>query len=176
MKLDQKTAVHCRRTESLCNMLCRVLNLNNDIASMICLAAEYHDIGKSKIPASILFKPGKLTDDEWKIMKTHAKIGYDLMTDLPENVRLMILYHHEDINGGGYYHLNGNQIPIGSQILRICDVYDALTSDRCYRKSLSPEAAISYLNEQSGILFPYHIVQAFINGLRDTSNGQKYAL
>lgn len=104
MKLDQKTAVHCRRTESLCNMLCRVLNLNNDVASMICLAAEYHDIGKSKIPVSILFKPGKLTNDEWKIMKTHAKIGYDLMTDLPENVRLMILYHHEDINGGGYYH------------------------------------------------------------------------
>ena len=124
MELDQKTTVHCRRTESLCNMLCRVLNLNNDIASMICLAAEYHDIGKSKIPASILFKPGKLTDDEWKIMKTHAKIGYDLMSDFPENVRLMI----------------------------------------------------SYLNEQSGILFPYHIVQAFINGLRDTSNGQKYAL
>lgn len=124
MKLDQKTAVHCRRTESLCNMLCRVLNLNNDIASMICLAAEYHDIGKSKIPASILFKPGKLTDDEWKIMKMHAKIGYDLMTDFPENVRLMILYHHEDINGGGYYHLRGNEIPVGSQILRICDVYD----------------------------------------------------
>lgn len=176
MKLDQKTVVHCRRTESLCNMLCRVLNLNNDIASMICLAAEYHDIGKSKIPASILFKPGKLTDDEWKIMKTHAKIGYDLMSDFPENVRLMILYHHEDINGGGYYHLRGNEIPVGSQILRICDVYDALTSDRCYRKALSPEAAISYLNEQSGILFPYHIVQAFINGLRDTSNRQKYAL
>ena len=109
-------------------------------------------------------------------MKTHTKIGYDLMTNLPENVRLMILYHHEDINGGGYYHLRGNEIPVGSQILRICDVYDALTSDRCYRKALSPEAAISYLNEQSGILFPYHIVQAFIYGLRDTSNGQKYAL
>ena len=157
-------------------MLCRVLNLNNDMTSMICLAAEYHDIGKSKIPASILFKPGKLTDDEWKIMKTHAKIGYDLMSELPENVRLMILYHHEDINGGGYYHLRGNEIPIGSQVLRICDVYDALTSDRCYRKALSPKEAISYLNEQSGTLFSYHIAQAFIKGLRNTSNGQAYAL
>lgn len=60
MELDQKTTVHCRRTESLCNMLCRVLNLNNDIASMICLAAEYHDIGKSKIPASSFLNLGNL--------------------------------------------------------------------------------------------------------------------
>lgn len=164
--MDKYTERHCKQTKDLCNILCHVLKLNSSDTSMICLAAEYHDIGKSKIPESILYKPGKLNDAEWIVMKTHTQIGYDLTPELPENVRLMILYHHEDINGGGYYHLKENEIPIGSQILRICDVYDALTSDRCYRKALSEDAAIDYIQKQAGIIFSCRMVHAFLVSLK----------
>lgn len=85
--------------------------------------------------------------------------------DFPENIREMIRYHHEDINGGGYYHLKENEIPLGAQILRVCDVYEALTADRCYRKALSREEATDYIQKQIGAIFSHKIADAFLVSL-----------
>lgn len=164
-ELDKDTRIHTERTEMLCLSVCKILHLSEEATLAICVAAKYHDIGKIKIPAQILFKPGCLTAEERAVIQTHAGIGYEMTPDFPENIREMIRYHHEDINGGGYYHLKENEIPLGAQILRVCDVYEALTADRCYRKALSREEAIDYIQKQIGAIFSYKIAHAFLISL-----------
>ena len=164
-ELDKNTRIHSERTETLCLPVCKILHLNQEATAAICVAAKYHDIGKIKIPVQILFKPGRLTAEERAVIQTHAGIGYEMTSDLPENIREMIRYHHEDINGGGYYHLKEDEIPVGAQILRVCDVYEALTTDRCYRKALSRKEATDYIQKQIGAIFSYKIAHAFLTSL-----------
>ena len=164
-ELDKDTKKHAEKTEILCFSLCKTLHLDDKTTFAICVAAKYHDIGKTKIPTQILYKPGRLTEEERAVIKTHAGIGYEMTSALPENIREMIRYHHEDINGSGYYHLKGDEIPLGAQILRVCDVYEALTADRCYRKALSHEEATDYIKEQIGAIFSYKIAHAFLMSL-----------
>lgn len=164
-ELDRDTKIHSERTEILCFSLCKTLHLDDKTTFAICVAAKYHDIGKIKIPAQILFKPGRLTVEERAVIQTHAGIGYEMTPDFPENLREIIRYHHEDINGGGYYNLKSDEISFGAQILRVCDVYEALTADRCYRKALSREEAIDYIQKQIGSIFSYKIAHAFLISL-----------
>ena len=128
--------------------------------------AEVHDIGKIGIPDYILLKPTKLTKDEWKVMKSHSEKGYRITSNSPELAMISeyILKHHEHYDGSGYpLELQGEEIPIESRILLVCDAFDAMTSDRPYRKALSEEKAINELLKHRGTHFDPKIVDTFIN-------------
>lgn len=117
------------------------------------LAAKLHDVGKIAIPTNILNKPGKLTREEYEIIKAHPAEGYRLVNqiDIFETASQGILYHHERYDGGGYPEgLKGDQIPLIAQIISVADVYEALTSDRSYRKAMSSSDAMEILKEEAG--------------------------
>jgi len=125
--------------------------------------ALLHDIGKIGISDTILHKPGKLTEDEWKIMRIHPDIGARIVEGIPflQETLPVIRYHHERWNGSGYpIGLKEKDIPLQARIFAVVDVFDALTSSRSYRKRSSPEDAVQYLQEQAGILFDAEIVDA----------------
>lgn len=160
ISLAQQYVVSCRTRQWV---QCRSYTDTTTICQ-ISLAATYHDIGKIKIPLSILDKPGRLTDSEYTEIKKHAVYGSDMMKNLfvPE-VCNMILYHHENMDGSGYYGLNGDNIPLGSRIIHICDVYDALISDRPYRNGWSKAKAVAYMREQSDKMFDAAILDVFLD-------------
>lgn len=127
-------------------------------------AGLMHDIGKIAIPDYILNKPEKLTDEEFDIIKTHPENGYKILdtSNLFEELKVIIKYHHEKYNGNGYPEgLSGQNIPIESRILAIVDTFDALTSDRAYRKALSLEEAMEIIVKESGSQFDPDIVKFF---------------
>lgn len=129
-------------------------------------AALLHDIGKIGIPDAILRKPGKLTDEEWDVMKTHPEIGYKILYKIEflEEASQIVLHHHERFNGTGYpAGLKGEDIPIGSRIFAVADTLDAMTSERPYRKALSFEIASEELVKFRGIQFDPHVVDAFLS-------------
>ncbi|MCI8608790.1 MAG: diguanylate cyclase [Firmicutes bacterium] len=140
------------------------LSLNLSNISKISTASALHDIGKMGIPEEILNKPGKLTAEEFEIMKTHSMIGAQMLRELPvynseplvKTAYEICRWHHERYDGGGYPDgLKGDEIPIAAQIVALADVYDALTSDRSYKKAFSHEQAISMiLNGECGIFNP----------------------
>ena len=113
--------------------------------SLLCLL---HDIGKIGVPMEILNKPGKLTDEEWKIMRSHVEKGYDIANSNVElkQIAEKIRHHHERWDGKGYPDgLTGEEIPISAQVVSIVDVYDALTSERCYKKAFDHDTAIQMI-------------------------------
>ena len=127
--------------------------------------ALLHDMGKLGIPDHILHKPGKLTDEEWEIMKKHPKLAYDMLYQI-EYLRpaLDIPYcHHERWDGAGYPRgLSGENIPLPARFFAIVDVWDALTSDRPYRAAWRREDALTYIKEQSGKHFDPKVVELFL--------------
>jgi HD-GYP domain-containing protein (c-di-GMP phosphodiesterase class II) len=118
-------------------------------------ASLLHDMGKLGVPENILNKPGKLTTAEFEIMKTHSSIGADLLAaiEFPYPVVPIVRHHHENWDGSGYPDgLSGTEIPLGARILSVVDCFDALTSDRPYRKQLSDAEAIRILKDRRGTL------------------------
>ena len=122
--------------------------------SLISMASALHDIGKINIPETILNKPGKLTQEEFEIMKTHTTIGDKILHELPfeqdaplvKTARQICHWHHERYDGRGYPNgLKGDDIPIGAQAVALADVYDALTSERCYKKAFDHDTAIAMI-------------------------------
>jgi len=139
------------------------VGLNGQQLKALERGALLHDIGKIGISDTILHKPGKLTDDEWKIMKTHPDIGARIIQRIPflQECMPVVHYHHERWDGSGYpFQLKAHDIPIQARIFAVADVFDALTSQRSYRKASSPDDAVDYLREQSNILFDPEIVEA----------------
>ena len=128
-------------------------------------AALFHDAGKLGIPESILNKPGKLTDVEWDIMKQHPKIGVELLKSLPffDIIKDWILYHHERIDGNGYYGLPGNEIPTAAKMIAICDTYSAITMRRSYKYERSHEEAMEIIHGVAGTQLDPQLVSVFIN-------------
>jgi HD-GYP domain-containing protein (c-di-GMP phosphodiesterase class II) len=127
--------------------------------------ALLHDIGKMGVPANILLKPEKLTNEEWEQMRKHPEFAYDLLSPIKYlQPALDIPYcHHEKWDGSGYpRQLKGEQIPIAARIFAIADVWDAITSDRPYRKAQSKEEALKYIKQQSGKHFDPQVVDAFL--------------
>ena len=131
--------------------------------------ALLHDIGKMGVPDDILHKPGPLTEEEWEIMRKHPVYAFELLTPI-EFLRsaLDLPYcHHEKWDGTGYPRgLKGLQIPLPARIFAVADVWDALTSDRPYRKAWTEEQALEYIQQQAGLHFDPEVVMVFLNVMK----------
>ena len=161
---SQETEEHADRLAKVAHMIGRVLNLPKQENDFIELVALLHDIGKMGISDNILNKPGKLTDEEWKIMKKHPEIGYKIAIASPElePIAEFILTHHERWDGKGYPKgLMGEDIPLVSRIISVADAFDAMTEDRVYRKAMNKEMAVEEINNNSGKQFDPEVVEAF---------------
>ncbi|MBN2115021.1 MAG: GAF domain-containing protein [Anaerolineales bacterium] len=160
---DRETEGHSVRVSRLTCLLGEEIGLTGQQLKALERGALLHDIGKIGINDDILHKPGKLTDEEWKIMRIHPDIGARIVEGIPflQDTLPVIRYHHERWDGSGYpVGLKENEIPIQARIFAIADVFDALTSRRTYRKKQSAEEAIEYIKGQAGILFDPLIVEA----------------
>lgn len=143
-------------------------------------AGLLHDIGKTKIPIDILNKPGKLKEDEFEIIKKHSVYGYDIVREtheITEEVKSSILMHHERQDGSGYpYGLKGKEISKFAQIISLCDVYDALTSERVYKKGDNPFEAFQFLQTIGIRIFDMNILKIFMDNLSGLLVGSKVLL
>ncbi|WAM31093.1 HD domain-containing protein [Caldicellulosiruptor naganoensis] len=134
------------------------------------IAAYLHDIGKIVVPENILNKRGKLTDEEYSIVKRHSLDGYNILSNIEyfDSIKEIVLYHHENIDGSGYpLGIKGDKIPIESKIIAIADVFDALSTDRPYRKAFSEEEALKIMKEDVGKKFDPEIFEAFLEVLEE---------
>ncbi|MEA2015208.1 MAG: HD domain-containing protein, partial [Actinomycetota bacterium] len=139
------------------------LKLSKEKIKLIEIAARLHDIGKINIPPSILSKPGRLSDIEFNIVKTHARVGYDIIKriDFQFPVADIILQHHERIDGSGYPQgLKGKDIMIEAKVIGVADVVEAMSSHRPYRPSLGIKAAINEITKNKGKLYDPKVVNA----------------
>jgi len=177
---DDDTGAHIERTAKYCRLLAEKLmeagkhidTVNEAYAANIEMAAPLHDIGKVGIPDSILLKPGRLTDDEFEVMKTHVPKGYDTLASVEgmyhENEFLKIGMeisgnHHEKWDGSGYMHgLSGQDIPLSARIMALADVYDALRSKRVYKDAFSHEKSIDIIKGGRGTHFDPDLVDIFM--------------
>ncbi|WP_135077300.1 HD domain-containing phosphohydrolase [Terasakiella sp. SH-1] len=165
---DNETGEHVIRMSKSCQALALALGLSERHAEMILYASPMHDVGKIGIPDHILLKPGKLTSDEWNTMQTHAHLGAGILADneseMVQMARTIALTHHERWDGTGYPNgLKGEEIPLEGRIAAICDVFDALTSWRPYKKAWTIEEAIEFLKENAGTHFDPNLVPKFID-------------
>jgi len=162
---SHETEEHAARLISFSRDLGTAMNLRKEQLNDLELLSALHDIGKISIDNSILIKPGRLTDEEWLEMKKHPAIGYRIAmasTDL-RSIADCILSHHERWDGNGYPQgISGESIPILSRILSVVDAYDAMTSDRPYRKAMTKEDAIAEISSNSGTQFDPEIASLFL--------------
>jgi HD-GYP domain-containing protein (c-di-GMP phosphodiesterase class II) len=128
------------------------------------IAGLLHDMGKIGIPDNLLHKPGRLTDEEFELVKNHSQLGAEILKPIPslEDVIPGILHHHERIDGGGYpFGLKEEQIPPTAQILAVADTYDALVTDRPYRRGMPKEQALTIMKEVAGAQLSNYYVRLF---------------
>jgi HD-GYP domain-containing protein (c-di-GMP phosphodiesterase class II) len=162
---DPHLSVHLADVERLAADTARALGLPDDQVELISLGAELHDVGKVAIPESILMKPGPLTDQEWGLMRQHTVAGQRILTTSAAlgQVAPLVRSSHERWDGQGYPdRLSGSDIPLGARIIAVCDSYDAMTSDRSYRRAMSEEVALAELKAGAGTQFDPEVVAAFL--------------
>nr|WP_160053408.1 two-component system response regulator [Shewanella litoralis] len=163
---DNETGMHIMRMSHFSKIIALAYGFSEFAADNLLHAAPMHDIGKIGIPDSIMLKPGKLTDEEFTIMKTHPEIGAEILgdsdSDLIALAKVVSLTHHEKFDGSGYPNgLKGDEIPIEGRIVAIADVFDALTSKRPYKEAWTVEQAMDFIESQSGIHFDPDLVVLF---------------
>ena len=178
---DDLTFVHCMNVSLICNIMAGWLGYSVEDTEMLMAAGLLHDIGKVKIPREIITKPGKLAEQEYKIIKMHPVFGYEILRGQPIDIRIKnaALMHHERYGGGGYpRNLSGNQIDEISRIVAIADVYDAMTANRVYREGMSPFAVIEFFEENMSafdpkilLMFLQRIAQTYVSSTVLLSNG-----
>jgi putative nucleotidyltransferase with HDIG domain len=164
---DFKTAGHSRDVLALGSMIAAEIGIEVD--QVLRDSLLLHDIGKLGIPDRILLKESGLSDEEWTVMKTHSELGAELLGhhESYREVSQIVLAHQEHFDGTGYPNgLKGKEIPLYARIIAIADAYHAMTSDRPYRKALSPETAVQELLKYSGQQFDPTLVKAFVDGLQ----------
>jgi PAS domain S-box-containing protein len=162
-KRDPYTAGHQRKVADLCAAIGRELELPEDCIEGLRLGATIHDIGKIYVPAEILNRPGKLTDAEFEIIKSHPGVGYDIVKDVkfPWPVGEMLLQHHERLNGSGYPRgLKGEDILLEARIMAVADTVEAMSSHRPYRPALGFEKALAEIEKNRGITYDAAAVDA----------------
>jgi PAS domain S-box-containing protein/putative nucleotidyltransferase with HDIG domain len=161
---DEETEGHAQRVTQITLKLAGAMGLGIDDMDYIRWGALLHDIGKMGVPDSILHKPGPLSEEEWVLMRKHPQLAYDMLAPIVYlHPAIDIPYcHHEKWDGTGYpRRLEGEQIPLAARIFAVVDVYDALISDRPYRKAWSRAKAMEYIHEQSGRYFDPQVVEKF---------------
>ncbi len=170
---DRETEGHTQRVTDMVSLIANMMGFTKEQLIQIHRGALLHDIGKLGIPDEILHKPGPLTAQEMKIMRTHPQIAYNLLYPI-EYLRPALpipCYHHEKWDGTGYPHgLKGNDIPLEARIFAVIDVYDALSHDRPYRKGWSKERVLQYIKSESGKHFDPTVVEIFIKEIAKHEN------
>jgi len=169
---SQETGYHVRRVAKYSELLAKHYGLNDKEIKYLTTASPMHDIGKVGIPDNILNKAGALTQEEWDTMKKHAEIGYELFKDsqkpLLQTAAIIAYEHHEKYDGSGYPRgLKGEDIHIYGRITALADVFDALGSDRCYKKAWPDEKIFKLIKEESGKHFDPKLVDIFFEHLDD---------
>jgi len=167
---DRETEGHTKRVTQMTVRLARILGCTDEEIVHIHRGALLHDIGKMGIPDEILQKPGPLTDDEWVKMRKHPQYAYQMLAPISYLKQALIIpyYHHERWDGSGYPHkLKGEDIPLFARFFAVVDVWDALSSDRPYRRGMPPSEVIDYLQKEAGRLFDPDIVQKFLPLITD---------
>ena len=169
---DKETVGHTIRVTEMTLHLARLMKFDPDKLTHVRRGALLHDIGKMGIPDAILLKPGPLTDEEWEIMRRHPVYAYELLRPI-EYLRPALeipYYHHEKWDGTGYpLGLKGEEIPLAARIFAIVDVWDALSSDRPYRKGWPPERVYEHIRSQSDTHFDPQIAELFLKLLKSRS-------
>lgn len=163
---DNDTGLHTIRMSRYAAALGRAAGMTEAECELLLHASPLHDVGKIAIPDRILLKPGKLDPDEWEVMKTHAAIGAELLagsrSELMQMAETIALTHHEKWDGSGYPRgLKGEEIPLVGRICALCDVFDALTSERPYKKAWSVPEAMAEIERGSGTHFDPRLVELF---------------
>ncbi len=170
---DYYTGEHAENMVSLAVMIGKALNLSGYEIDNLEHAAILHDLGKIAIPDNILHKKGKLSNKEYAIIKKHPQIGAEIIRSIHflKDVAPIVLYHHERFDGMGYSSgLKGKEIPLGARIIAIADVYQALISDRPYRKAYSKKDALKIVSESAGTHLDPDIVKAFLSAMKPNKN------
>ncbi len=163
---DEKTGSHIRRISRYCRLLGKVAGLSPEVCNLLGLASTMHDVGKIGVSDSILLKPGKLTSEERQIMETHTTIGAKLLSGSEhpflQAAEIIALTHHERWDGTGYPQgLKGEDISLFGRIVCICDVFDALISERPYKASWSVEKTLERISAGSGTAFDPRLAELF---------------
>ena len=167
---DNETGMHVIRMSRLSANLAKKIGLTDDECQIMLQASPMHDVGKIGIPDEILLIPGKLNEKEWEIMRNHPEIGAEILSGSQSAVMKMAetiaLSHQERWDGSGYpNNLKGEEIPLAGRIVAICDVFDALTSKRCYKEAFSIEKSMEIIEQGSGKDFEPRLVEAFKQAL-----------
>ncbi len=169
---DSYTYGHCGRVAEYAVAVARQLGLDTAELTTIELGAYLHDVGKIKVPHEVLNKPGKLTNEEFEIIKKHPEWGVELLDgiEFPWDIKPIILYHHERYDGTGYPHrLKGDEIPLAAQILCVADVWDALTTTRSYRGAMPQSDALARMAESRHWWKP-EVYEAFMQAVPTEGN------
>lgn len=165
---DGYTAEHCERIHALSFATGQALALDSNSLFLLEFAAYLHDVGKISIPLTVLNKPSKLSSEEWTIVKKHPTVGRELLdkTFMKEAGRI-VEQHHERLDGSGYpYGFSNNEVMVEAAIIAVVDTYDAMTTNRPYRKALSQEEAFNEIRKYSGIHYSKEVVQAFFAAVK----------
>jgi putative nucleotidyltransferase with HDIG domain len=169
MSKDTYTAHHCQRVSAYAAIIAETLDLSGDIIEDIKAAGMLHDIGKLDISREILYKAARLTNEEYEEIKQHVSKGIQMLEPVGGSLRRVIpiiLAHHDRFDGSGYNPTSGEQIPIEARIIAVADVYDSLTSDRPYRKAMSPFDARDIIAKGADTEFDPKVVAAFQQAFR----------
>ena len=181
---DEYTFKHSVDVATMAMIVSRQYGFNDEQVQQIGVSGLLHDIGKSKIPTEVLNKAQKLTDEEFALIKKHSLLGYEILKDKPElsnAVKMGVLQHHEKINGSGYpMGVTEEQIHIFAKIIAVTDIYDALVTERPYKKAFTPRNAVEMIMAMTGEL-DLQVMQSFLESVIlypvgtnvDLSNGEK---
>jgi hypothetical protein len=148
------------------------MKLDRSLIEHVTLAADIHDVGKVAVPDAVLRKPGKLTDEEYELMKAHSTVGAEMVSQLGSpSLTSIVRYHHERWDGKGYPHgVSAVHIPLGARIIAVADTYDAITSTRSYRSRSSHTKAVGIIRDAAGTQFDPEVVKAFLATSRAKSS------
>jgi putative nucleotidyltransferase with HDIG domain len=169
-KRDAYTAEHSFRVANYCEAIAHKLKLKQSDYETLITAARVHDLGKISVPDSILLKSQRLKPEERNVITDHAAIGFKILTNLRfyKSGAMFVHHHHERYDGKGYPNgLKGDKIPLGARIMAVADSFDAMTSDRPYRKAMGVEQALTEIIKNSGTQFDPKIVEVFVEIIND---------
>lgn len=165
---DPYTFYHSKRVASFCLATAIQLQVSHEDLLKITIAGLFHDIGKMGVPDRVLKKPGRLTMDEFIVMKEHSELSCSILYNIPDMAEIIsiVRHHHERMDGYGYpAGLKGEHIPLGSRIILVADTFDAMTSNRPYRRGLDNTVSFEELRQCSGSQFDEGVVDAFLKSM-----------